>query len=92
MTKKAGDLPDIKGGTPVSRQAMYSMIAAHGPMLIRKLIAETESKNPSIRIAALRTLINKILPDLDETSLVGKDGEELKNLINVVIQSKPVAE
>lgn len=75
MSKKT-DLQEVKGGPPLSKQAMYSKIASHGAELIEKLLMETESKNPSVRIAALRTLINKVLPDLTEADLKS-DGEQV---------------
>jgi hypothetical protein len=60
----------------LSRNKMYGMIASRGEELINKLWAETESKNPSTRIAAIRTLINKVLPDLTEAD-IKSDGEQV---------------
>jgi hypothetical protein len=72
----------------LSRNELYGLISTRGDYLISKLFEDCESNNPSIRIAALRTLLDKILPSLKATELSGKDGDELKNLINVIIQSK----
>lgn len=60
----------------LSRRELYGKIAISGEYLINKLLEECESKNPSIRIAALRTLINKILPDLEESD-IKSDGERI---------------
>jgi len=55
---------------------MYSKIASHAEYLITRLLEECESENPSIRIGALRTLINKVLPDLTEAD-IKSDGEQV---------------
>lgn len=60
----------------LSRNKMYGLISSRGEELIAKLWAETDSKNPSVRIAALRTLINKVLPDLTEAD-IKSDGEQV---------------
>jgi len=74
---KLQDLPAKKKGTPpMSKQAMYSKIASHAEYLITRLLEECESENPSIRIGALRTLINKVLPDLTEAD-IKSDGEQV---------------
>jgi hypothetical protein len=77
ITAKGVDLPDKKRGTPpMSKQAMYSKIASHGDYLIEKLLTECESKNPSIRLWAIKTLINKVLPELTEAD-IKSDGEQV---------------
>lgn len=78
MAKKTSAVASTKTPPPktLSRRQMYGMISSKGEELILKLWAETESKNPSIRIAALRTLINKVLPDLSEAD-IKSDGEQV---------------
>lgn len=73
-TKK--ELPEKpKGHSPMSKQAMYNMVASRGRELIEGLFEDTYSKNPTVRISARKTLINKILPDLKATELVDNEGK-----------------
>jgi hypothetical protein len=62
---KANSPEKPKGGTkPMSKQAIYSKIASHAEDIINKLLEDTNSNVPSVRVSALKTLINKIVPDL----------------------------
>ena len=76
MSDKITPIQPSTPPAPMSKQAMYMRIAHKAPWLIDKLIEECESRNPSIRIAALRTLINKVLPDLTEAD-IKSDGEQV---------------
>lgn len=73
---KSAPIQSSSPPAPMSKQAMYMKIAHKADYLIEKLLEECESKNPSTRIAALRTLINKILPDLTESD-IKSDGEQV---------------
>lgn len=76
ITTKDTPIQSSTPPAPMSKQAMYMKIAHKADYLIDKLLEECESKNPSTRIAALRTLINKILPDLEESD-IKSDGERI---------------
>ncbi len=70
--KSSGSPQSKRGGGPMSKQAIYSKVSARGDELIDKLFELTESRNEPIKLGALKTLINKILPDLKVTELQGE--------------------
>jgi len=81
--------PEASKNTPpllISRKTMYLMIAHRSKEIIEKLFIETDSNNPSIRIAALRTLLNKVLPDLKAEQLVDEEGKQIKPTFVVLSQ------
>lgn len=83
---------DLKEGGQLSALAIRQRLRAATPMAIARLIELMQSKNPSVALGAVKVCLDKVVPSMTENQLTGKDGEELKNLINVIIQSKPVAE
>ena len=75
MVDDALSLP--KGGS-ISKRSMRRQIQKYFPKILACLVADLESKNPSVRVAAAKVLINKILPDLKATELTGKSGSHIK--------------
>lgn len=70
--QKRRNLPLSKKGKPMSKQAMFSKISSGADIIIATLFAEMEhGDNSNARIGAAKVLINKILPDLKVTELVG---------------------
>jgi len=64
--------------TPMSKQAMFSKISARSDEIIDELFKlALGSKQPAVRLGALKTLINKILPDLKVTELQGNEDKPL---------------
>ena len=70
-----------RGGTP-SHVEIYQKLASHSDYLIEGLLALTESRNENIRLGALNTLIDKILPDKKATEVTGQDNGPI--LIKIV--------
>ena len=75
MEDNALSLP--KGGS-ISKRSMRRQIQKYFPKILSCLVADLESKNPSVRVAAAKVLINKILPDLKATELSGQSGGHIK--------------
>lgn len=48
----------------VSKAGLYSKVAAKQEKILRTLFDLLDHKNESVRLGAAKTLINKILPDL----------------------------
>jgi len=75
------------GGTP-SRKGLYAKTAKYFGEALDVLVNEMrKGDNSNARIAAARTIVNKVLPDLKATELTGAEGEAMKVL--VTIQTKP---
>ena len=79
LKPKSDNSPQDKrgAGKPMSKQAIYSMVSSRSRELIEKLFELSESNNQPIRLGALRTLINKVLPDLKVTELQGDEDRPL---------------
>ena len=83
---------DKKQGDQLSSMAIRERLRSATPQAIARLIELMQSKNPNVALGAVKVCLDKVVPSMTENQLTGKDGEELKNLINVIIQSKSVAE
>ena len=83
MAKKKTTEPK-KRGTP-SHIEIYNRIAAHSGDIVNNLFELTKSRNENIRLGALNTLIDKILPDLKATEMRGEGGGPI--LIKIVPES-----
>jgi len=55
--------------------------------ILSVLVDDLSCNNPSVRIAAAKVLLAKILPDLKATELTGKDGKSLDGLIRIVYEN-----
>ncbi len=55
---------NTRGTKTISKQGLYSKVAVYDQKILTTLVECLDSKNESVRIAAARTLLNKILPDL----------------------------
>ena len=53
----------------MSKQAIYSMISSHSKELVSGLIELTKDESKNIRLQAIKTLLNKIVPDLKEADV-----------------------
>ena len=91
---KKTDLQEKKGTPPISKQAAYSKAASHFVESFDVILdVMRTSKNPSDRLDAARTIINKVIPDLKATDLTS-DGEKVQGidlgiLLSKVYGSKP---
>lgn len=56
--------PKVNKSKTISKQGLYSKIAVYDEKILQTLIDCLDSKNEPVRIAAARTLLNKIVPDL----------------------------
>ncbi|MDQ3159348.1 MAG: hypothetical protein M3P98_04430 [bacterium] len=92
MKKSALTPVESKQRGQLSSMAIRERLRAATPQAIERLIELMHSKNPSVALGAVKVCLDKVVPSMTENMLVGKDGEDLRNLINVVIQPKSVAE
>jgi len=67
--KRRGTKPQI---------AIYQKVASREDEILDVLFKLLYSKNDTVAIAAARTLLGKILPDLKSTEMTGKDGESFR--------------
>ncbi|MFZ5845293.1 MAG: hypothetical protein ACOY0S_02385 [Patescibacteria group bacterium] len=72
---KNGGRPKHPG--PINQGELYSKIASRWDEILNVLFRHLHSRNEAISVGAAKVLINKILPDLKSTELVGKDGQPL---------------
>ena len=75
MENNALELP--KGGS-ISKRSMRRQIQKYFPKIISVLVADLDCRNPSVRVASAKVLINKILPDLKATELSGQGGQGIR--------------
>ena len=76
-----------KGGT-LNHIALYQKIASRSEEIYSVLFELLKSRNENIRLGAVKTLINKIVPDLKSLEVGGQLGEDgrrqaIELLINV---------
>ena len=74
---KLGSEAKRGGATIPSKQKIYAKIAVKSEEIVSSLLELTLSKNESIKLGALRILLNKILPDLKAIEPQEEKGEEL---------------
>lgn len=78
--------PPNKSVKQMSTAEIREYIRPIVPDLIKKAIELAESAdNDSVRLGAIKTLLNKVIPDIKAMEVTGKDGEKLQAL--VVIKS-----
>lgn len=76
------DLPEQKGTPPVSKQVAYSKAASHFYEAFDTILdVMRTSGNPSDRMGAARTIINKVVPDLKATEFTDEDGKSLFSIL-----------
>lgn len=74
-SKKTGG---INKHTPKSKQAIFSKVSARSDDIIDGLFELAFGRvHPNVRLGALKTLINKILPDLRVTELQGSEDKPI---------------
>jgi hypothetical protein len=61
-----------------SRRRMTWAIKKHFPEILEALLKDVHSNNPSVRVAAARALLDKILPSIKTAELTGKGGSKIK--------------
>ena len=77
-------LQDKKGTPPVSKQIAYSKAASHFMEAFDTIVeVMRNSRNPSDKLGAARTIINKVIPDLKAESLSDGEGNTYKLLLDV---------
>ena len=79
--EQTNDTKSKNGGTK-PQIALYQKIASHEEEIIQALLDGLHSRNESIKIGAAKILINKILPDLRQMEVTGKDGGPIK--LNII--------
>ena len=82
------DEPKLPGtkDTPPSRSNLYAMLARHVPEAIDRLIDLMQnSRNDSIRMGAINTILNKCLPDIKAVELTGDNKEAIR--VRIVVDN-----
>lgn len=75
---------------PPSRNKLYGILAVHVEEAIALLIETMRTtRNDSIRIGAINTILNKCLPDIKAVELTGENKEAIKVRIVVDNGLKP---
>ena len=64
MSSKTGSKGKGGGATVLSKQKIYAKIAMSSTEIVEGILKLSKSKNESVRLGALKVLINKIVPDL----------------------------
>ena len=79
-TRKTGG---INKHTPMSKQAMFSKVSSRANDIIDELfeIAFSTTRQPAVKLGALKTLINKILPDLKVQEIVGDEDRPVSVIV-----------
>lgn len=84
MMTETKDLPEKKGTPPISKQVAYSKAASHFMEAFDTILEVMRtSRNPSDKLGAARTIINKVIPDLKAESLVDDEGNTYKVLLDI---------
>ncbi len=86
--EKLGSEAKRGGATIPSKQKIYAKIAGKSEEIVSSLLELTISKNESIKLGALKILLNKILPDLKAIELPEEPEEktyEAPNLYNWLV-------
>jgi hypothetical protein len=65
-----------KGVVP-SKQSIYESLARHVPDAIAAIEELLQSRNESIRLGAIKLIMDKCVPDLRATELTGEGGGEV---------------
>jgi len=91
LTELSASPVGLRQGGQLSSMAIRERLRAATPKAIERLIELMQSNNHSVALGAVKVCLDKVVPSMTENMLVGKDGEDLRNLINVVIQPKSVA-
>lgn len=93
MTENKTELPEIKGVSPISKQAAYNKAASHFQTALDVVIDVMKtSKNDNARLGAARTVIDKVLPDLKSTELKDEDGKSLFSVLLSSVTGSPKKE
>ena len=82
MSKTSNGKPKTGGVTP--RSAIYSIISGKRVLILDTVLELLTSRNESIRLGAVKVLINKLIPDLKSTEITGVDGADLKLEIRII--------
>jgi len=91
MNESASTPVGLRQRGQLSSMAIRERLRAATPQAIERLIELMQSDNHRVALGAVKVCLDKVVPSMTENMLVGKDGEDLRNLINVVIQPKSVA-
>ena len=83
MEETKGSVTKGGGATVMSRRKLYSNIANHKTEILDVLFDKLHSRNEAIALGAAKILINKILPDLKQTELVGEEGGSIKVSLDI---------
>lgn len=75
--RKVGSEAKRGGATILSKQKIYAKISERSEEIISGLLKLATSKNESIKLGALKILLNKILPDLKAIDPQDEHEEEL---------------
>lgn len=72
------------GGSPAitPRSVLYSRISKYVPKAIEAVVELLDSRNPSVRIAAARTILDRTLPELKAVEVTGENGEPIR--LNII--------
>ena len=78
-----------KGGSTSTRK-IKRRIRDRADEILAVLFEQLHSRNPSVAIAAARTLLNKILADLKATELTGEEGKSIRvEIVDYGSKDKP---
>lgn len=70
------------GGFPPKRKNLYQQLSRMAPRAAEVLFELLESKMPAIRVAAAKTVLAKVIPDLKAVELGGNDNGPIQILVN----------
>lgn len=63
-----------RGGVVPSRSAIYNKLSVHSDKAIKELIDLLSSRNESIKLGAIKLILDKSIPDLRAMELQGQEG------------------
>ncbi len=58
-----------KKSKPIGKQALYNMVSCRAREIIDRLFELTHSSNENVALGASKTLMNKVLPDIESIEL-----------------------
>lgn len=91
LTKDGKESRQGQGGGVPSRDEMYQKIAGKANHLIDYLCDVVDGKKPAsaVKMAAAKTLLNKVLPDLKATEISGNQERPLGVVILPPVKNEP---
>ena len=60
-------------GSKYNRQGLYAKLEPHVPRAVEALVELLESRNDAIRLGAIKTILDKCIPDVKAMEITGED-------------------